>query len=120
MEKDTGAIVEKVVRRSGIGIAELARILHVDRRSIYYWFKQPNLKIDILYKIGDALGYDFSKDFPHLMESKTVSEGSNSVYRYNAAEEGPEAVELWKRKYIGLLEKYNELLLKISVKKNSD
>src|SRR5690606_22010387 len=99
MEKDAGAIVEKVVRRSGIGIAELARILHVDRRSIYYWFKQRSLKVEILYKIGDALGYDFSVDFPHLVESTGKAHAISSP-----AVNDLDAIELWKRKYIGLLE----------------
>lgn len=114
MEKDAGAIVEKVVRRSGLGIAELARILHVDRRSIYYWFKQPNLKVDILYKIGDALGYDFSKDFPHLMK-RPAGQEFDFTDSSAAKPKNMDAMEYWKNKYIGLLEKYNELLLKISM-----
>lgn len=114
MERDAGAIVERVVRRSGLGIAELARILHVDRRSIYYWFKQPNLKVEILYKIGDAVGYDFSKDFPHLVK-KTEGQELGFADNGSIAPEESGTLDYWKNKYIKLLEKYNDLLLKISL-----
>jgi transcriptional regulator with XRE-family HTH domain len=119
MELHTGAIVERVVRRSGVSITELARRTHVNRRSVYNWFNQKRLKLDIICKIGSVLGHDFSIEFPNffpkdeftqmkrLMESKEEVENSESVY-------------FWMNKYISLLEKYNELLLKASRKESKE
>ena len=119
MELHTGAIVERVVRRSGVSITELARRTHVNRRSVYNWFNQKRLKLDIICKIGCVLGHDFSIEFPNffpkdeftqmkrLMETREEAENSESVY-------------FWMNKYIALLEKYNELLLKSTGKESVD
>lgn len=112
MEQDAGTIVERIVRRSGISIAELARRIHVDRRSIYYWFKQDNLNPDIIYRIGKALNHDFSADIPSLAESFNF-DASPAESRRVAHEENNN-VGYWKNKYIDLLEKYNELLVNIN------
>lgn len=101
-QQDKGAIVERVVRRSGISIAELARRIKVDRRSIYYWFKQPNLDTATIAKLGRALTYDFKQDFPDLNFDEQIEQ-----VRYLAP---TEEVMHWKTKYIGLLENYNYLL----------
>lgn len=110
MEQDAGAIVEKIVRRSGISIAELARRINVDRRSIYYWFKQESLNADIIYKVGRALDYDFSTEFPNLIKNHTV----DSHFSINGSADDAESVQYWKHKYIALLEKYNELLVQMN------
>lgn len=101
-QQDKGAIVERVVRRSGISIAELARRIKVDRRSIYYWFKQSNLDAATIAKLGRALTYDFKQDFPDL----NLDEQNEPVRSLAPTEE----VMHWKTKYIGLLENYNYLL----------
>jgi transcriptional regulator with XRE-family HTH domain len=101
-QQDKGAIVERVVRRSGISIAELARRIKVDRRSIYYWFKQENLDAVTITKLGRALSYDFKQDFPDM----ALEENETFIPSLAPTEE----VLHWKTKYIGLLENYNYLL----------
>ena len=114
MEQDAGTIVEKIVRRSGISIAELARRIHVDRRSIYYWFKQDNLNPDIIYRIGKALNYDFSTEIPSLADSLKPSPAPVESKHIVSDDNNNNNIVYWKNKYIDLLEKYNELLLNIN------
>ncbi len=108
-----GAIVEKAVRRSGISIAELARKVSVNRRSLYNWFAQETLSMDCICKIGFAIGHDFSNDFPEhisnaqFMQLKRFIESPQEVDPADF-----EKINFWKNKYISLLEQYNDLLVK--------
>ncbi|MDB5144672.1 MAG: hypothetical protein JWQ66_3385 [Mucilaginibacter sp.] len=107
----SGEIVELVIRRQGISISELSRRMHVNRRSIYNWFRQKTLRIETICEIGYIIGYDFSRDFPNefsphgfaIMEDLFQSGKKNS-------EDGSNSVHFWMTKYITLLEKHNELL----------
>ncbi|HEY1007826.1 MAG TPA: helix-turn-helix transcriptional regulator [Sphingobacteriaceae bacterium] len=117
MEQHTGAIVERVVRRSGLSITELARRIHVNRRSVYNWFEQKTLKLDIIQKIGCVLGHDFSVEFPEYFDKGELTQMKrliDSPMEESAPGQG-ESVYFWMNKYIALLEKYNELLRKQAV-----
>jgi AcrR family transcriptional regulator len=113
MERHAGAIVEKVIRSSGISIAELARRVRVDRRSLYNWFEQKDLKIDAIARIGYVLGYDFGAEFPELQSLQKIVDNNKS--RDAITNDLSEDSEYWKSKYIALLENYNELLTKQEV-----
>lgn len=92
-----GKIIEKVIRRNGHSITDIARLARVNRRSVYNWFDQKNLRPNIILSIGSAINYDFSQDIPDLPEENPLSD--------QQAEDN-----VWKEKYIRLLEKHNELL----------
>ena len=114
MEQHTGAIVERVVRRSGLSITELARRIHVNRRSVYNWFEQKTLKLDIIQKIGCVLGHDFSVEFPEYFDKGELTQMKRLIdtpMEDSSPAQG-ENVYFWMNKYITLLEKYNELLRK--------
>jgi transcriptional regulator with XRE-family HTH domain len=122
MEQHFGQIVEKVIRRDGYSISELARLTNVNRRSVYNWFKQKRLKPEIIYRIGYALNYDFSNDFPKLFtvnEFKTAKTNLMLLDNNQSKPEEEPANDYWKDKYITLLEKYNDLL-KSNVIKDSN
>ena len=111
MESNAGQIVERVVRRNKVSISELARRLHVNRRSVYNWFDQKTLKIDIICKIGHVLNHDFSVDFPEAFGERGFGLMENLIESVNDSEHRhPSSVHYWMVKYIALLEKYNELL----------
>jgi len=99
----TGDMFEKAVRRSGISITVLSRKLRVNRRTLYNWFRRDSVSIDVIYRAAKVIGPDFFHHFPGL----ELSVQKESVI---ASAEG---VDYWKMKYTELLEKYNELLLKI-------
>jgi hypothetical protein len=112
MEKHYGKTVERVVRRNGDSISELARLTKVNRRAVYNWFNQQYLKADIIYRIGCALQHDFSVEFPELFSKDTFSK----VYQKTPSVgleivTAQSDVDYWKDKYIDLLEKYKELLI---------
>jgi predicted transcriptional regulator len=113
MDLHYGQIVEKRVRRSGFSITELARNTKVNRRSVYNWFNQKKLNIVIIHRIGCAMDYDFSIDFPELFTTHDFNEAKfNKNLQRNETENSVlhDNGENWKDKYVQLLEKYNTLL----------
>lgn len=111
MDSNAGQIVERVVRRNKVSISELARRMQVNRRSVYNWFDQKTLKVDIICKIGHVLNYDFSIDFPDFFGDRGISSMEKVVDSANENDYNqPNSVHYWMVKYISLLEKYNELL----------
>ena len=116
MEKHYGQIVEYRVRKNGYCISDLARAAHVNRRSIYNWFNQRYLKNEIIHKIGCIIRHDFSEEFPDVFESddfKTIHKVPESRVPY-IQEDSFKENEIWKNKYLHLLEIFNELLLRES------
>lgn len=116
MNTHQGQIVEYIVRKNGYNISDLAKALNVNRRSMYNWFNQKELKWDVIYKIGYIIRHDFSKEFPLLFTNEDFkgiyaprSLMSPSSKAYNNDDE-------WKDKYLNLLEKYNNELYNKAVK----
>lgn len=115
-EKHYGHIIERIIRRNGYSISELARLTNVNRRSIYNWFNQKGLKPEIIFRIGCALKHDFSEEFPELFNESDFEKilspptsPSEEVTNASSGAEGSSA--FWKDKYIKVLEDYNRLLV---------
>ena len=113
MELHHGQIVERIIRRNGHSISELARLAKVNRRSVYNWFNQRNLKPEIIFRIGCVLNYDFSSEFPNLFSKEEFVRKNTPFINELSPKIAPEKgeVNFWKDKYIDLLERYNQLLL---------
>jgi hypothetical protein len=114
MDTHRGQIIEMVIRREGYSISELARLAKVNRRSVYYWFNQQYLKTEIIYQIGVYIKHDFSIEFPHIFKPEDFKQLNTFGSRGIAANSPHEHVdgEYWKNKYLDILEKYNQLLIK--------
>lgn len=112
MEQHYGQLVEKVIRRNGYSISELARLTKVNRRSVYNWFGQKDLKPDIIYRIGSVLNHDFSVEFPNLFVQNDfkVLPNTSRYLKESQIQEGDNNASYWRDKYIALLEKYNDRL----------
>lgn len=112
MDKHYGEIIERTIRRNGYSISELARLMKVNRRSIYNWFNQPKFKPEIIFKIGCALKHDFSNEFPELFSTEEFQAAFNNskLLNTNFLTEEREKINYWKDKYINLLEEYNQIL----------
>jgi len=112
-EKHYGHIIERIIRRNGYSISELARLTNVNRRSIYNWFNQKGLKPEIIFRIGCALKHDFSEEFPELFNEndfeKIFSPPTSATEEASSGLEGSSTY--WKDKYIKVLEDYNRLLV---------
>jgi transcriptional regulator with XRE-family HTH domain len=121
MELHYGQSIERIIRRNGYSITELARLTSVNRRSVYNWFNQRYLKPEIIDRIARVIDYDFSTIFPSLLVNQdsdsappiSIPAGSDS--RNQIAEP-----YIWKEKYIALLERHNELLMEYVSKVNLD
>jgi transcriptional regulator with XRE-family HTH domain len=114
MNQHNGEIIERLVRRNGVSISELARRIHVNRRSIYNWFNKKTLKLDIIIKIGNVIGCDFSKEFPGIFspEEFAMMNGLREYNEENITTEPAQNTQFWIDKYVALLEEYNKLLLR--------
>ncbi|HWZ35130.1 MAG TPA: helix-turn-helix transcriptional regulator [Mucilaginibacter sp.] len=112
-----GHVVERIVRRNRMGISEIARKLHISRRTLYNWFETNNLHIDTILKLGSVLGHDFSLEFPNDF-AKISDCAHENVFMEEHKVDTPssEAVYYWMDKYIKLLEKFNDTLAVASKK----
>jgi len=115
MNKHHGQLIEKIIRLNGYNISELARLLSVDRRTIYIWFKKKRLKKDVILQFAEHINHDFSVDFPEIFLQANQSQSLNTS---DCADEGSEYNNTLPdkdihQKYIELLEKYNNLLQKM-------
>ena len=95
-----GKLLEKVVRKKGFNISELARKLGVNRRTIYNWFGEENINRETMQRIADTIEHDFSNDYKDSNDNPALSTQDPLI----------KDDEYWKDKYIDLLERYAELL----------
>ena len=96
-----GSILEKAVRNSNMSITEIAKRLHVNRRSIYYWFDKKRLDTAILEDIGVIINHDFKSSLPTTFNNRT------SLYFQKTPAKSDEDIIYWKDKYNQLLQRYN-------------
>lgn len=108
-QKHAGSIVETIIRKQGHNISKLARYMKISRCTLYNWFEHDTLPFDILVRIGSYINYDFSSDFPEMFPSSPEPVLEKQTLQSQLQES--EKVDYWIRKYILLLEKYNECLL---------
>jgi hypothetical protein len=116
MSQHHGQIIEKVLRRDGHSISEVARIMNVNRRTIYNWFNQSVLRQEIIYKLGHGIKHDFSAEFPYLFtpaefvfKKKPFSspeENKGQESSLHSMKEDPR----WREKYDELYTRYKKLL----------
>jgi transcriptional regulator with XRE-family HTH domain len=106
-----GHIVERIVRRNQMGISEIARKLNVSRRTLYNWFEMKKLDLEVICKIGDVIGHDFSPEFPEEFTNRNMSISDEKYTDIQSAEDqANDAIYYWMDKYIKLLEKFNAVL----------
>ena len=100
-----GEIVEETVRKSGYAIKALAERLSVSRNTLYNRFRDPSLSYEFIAKVGNIIHYDFVKQFPAMEIERQESGELPPTYMDR------QTAEILKldKKYIALLEKYNQL-----------
>lgn len=113
MSIHVGNVLEQVLRMERIGISELSRKLKVSRRTIYNWFEQENLNLQIILEVGDIIGHDFTAELPEILVRNHRSSSSMEESSVGNSDDN-NTVYFWMNKYVTLLEKYNELLSIIS------
>lgn len=106
-----GEIIKAAIIQSGVSVAQIARDMGVSRGTIYNIYARIEVDNDTILKIGSIIHYDFSEKFPKLKKSNKTEE-PQEVYSAKVVTELKAEVDLWKGKYIALLEDYNKLLKK--------
>ncbi len=109
-----GEIIEKVVRDSAYPISKIAQKLGKSRRHIYNIFENNKVPWDTIREIGIIIGHDFSKEFEELNETAPLIAREPAAIYYTSDKQElircRQELETLKRKYIDLLERYNQLL----------
>lgn len=106
-----GEIIKEAVHESGISVTQVAKGLHVTRKTVYNIFERIEVDNDTILKIGAIIHYDFSVKFPKLKTFFTT-EDPQEKYNIRDIEQLRADIDYWKGKYINLLEEYNKLLKK--------
>ncbi len=113
-EMHVGELIEELIRVNHLSISEVARRMHVNRRSVYNWFKQKTLRPYVFHRICNVLSEDFAIEVPNILQprEKEIPPPVEVHPRLEEKEAGSSSVNYWMNKYIHLLEKYNEILSK--------
>lgn len=111
MIKHKGEIVEQKVRQSGYKIGTLAKKIGMTRENLYDIFKRADVNILYLTKIGKAIDYDFSIDFPkEFNEIVSEPEGIYHVSNVHQIKRLEAELKVYKEKYFQLLEEHKLIL----------
>ena len=109
-----GELIEELIRVNHLSISEVARRMHVNRRSVYNWFKQKTLRPYVFHRICNVLSEDFAIEVPDIMQAREKEHvpAPETHPKQEEKEAYSSSVNYWMNKYISLLEKYNEILSK--------
>ena len=115
--EDRGSIAEKALIKSGLNKGLVAERLKIDRRTLYNKLKRPDLEYDFIIDLYKILRLDVTQDFPELGKYLLKEEvfeptGENQAIK-SAFEKCREETDMWRNKYIQLLEEHTLLLKEI-------
>ena len=104
-----GQVLATAVEVSGLNKEEAAKRAGYTRSAYYKHIENPELDYHILMAYGKAIGHDFTEEFPNM--PKYVFSEPEELYGIpKTLEEANKLLEVWKGKYVELLEKYNRLI----------
>ncbi|MCC9166250.1 hypothetical protein [Pontibacter harenae] len=124
-----GEKIKEAIKESGLAVGVVAERMGISRKTLYNKFKEASIPYSFILKLGEVIHHDFSKEFPNL--SKTVKKELVSTQappsqnlllpfdREPEPQQKPRSLKeceaeliVLQQKYIALLEKFNELLLR--------
>ena len=110
MEIHRGKLLKSIIHKSNISIFELSKTLEYSIDAIHHHIEMETLDFKLLSAYGDVLNYDFSIDFPEMAANLvTQEEMETEDFNYDELIKDRDHRKL---KYIQLLEKHNELLIR--------
>jgi transcriptional regulator with XRE-family HTH domain len=107
MIEHRGEFVKQKCLDSGISQLKIAKSCGVARNTVINWFETAKLPLDKILKVGKVIKYDFTRDFPEMLN---VVREDQEDYGNKAFSRLREEAETWKNKYLDLLEQHNLLL----------
>ncbi|MFN3530738.1 MAG: helix-turn-helix domain-containing protein [Bacteroidia bacterium] len=113
--KHAGELVRSVVRERGISVSELARRLSRSRQFIYNLYQRKSIDTAILHDLRAILNYPFTELLGQESGYKTYSGDYLSEKAYVDIQDELKTLrtemQMWKDKYMELLEFTNQLLV---------
>jgi transcriptional regulator with XRE-family HTH domain len=73
-----GKKIQYVFNQSGLTVSQFARMLEINRTSIYSVFESKTIDIDLLGKISDVLHYDFLSEV-YLKKRETFQQAPSII-----------------------------------------
>jgi len=104
-----GQILATAVEASRLNKEEVAVKAGYSRSAYYKHIDNAELDYHILTAYGKAIRHDFTEEFPE-MPRYLIEEPEETYGKALTLEEAIHQRDLWKDKYIELLEKYNKLI----------
>lgn len=95
-----GQKVKQLVHNSGYKVSRITEVLGISRAGLYKLYDQPQVNFQWIKALCTELGLDIDHHFPGVIPDRAPGQLEK------------EMIEL-QRKYIALLEKYNQLLVKV-------
>lgn len=109
MKVDRGRILAIAVESTGLNKEEVATKAGYSRSAYYKHIAEPELDYHILIAYGKAIKYDFTEQIPD-MPKYMVYDPEETYGKPVSLEEAVRQRDMWRDKYIELLEKYNRLI----------
>lgn len=107
-----GELLEKAVRGSGMSISQIARLFGCSQRQMYNYFEKQDLSIEVLFKFGNIIHHDFTKDLgiesPEI--KAIIAEEPSNLYGKSNLERCLDEKNEWMKKYFDITERYIALL----------
>ena len=89
---------------------DAARKANYSRSAYYKHIKNPGLDYHILIDYGKAIKHDFTEDFPD-MPKYLLEDPEEEIHNTpKTFEEAVKLMEMWKRKYVELIDRHTRLL----------
>jgi len=110
MQIHRGQLLKSIIHKRNISIFDLSKTLAYSIDAIHHHIEMETLDFKLLSAYGDVLDYDFSVDFPEM--AVNVIADDHIQHEDFSYEELLRDRDHWKMKYIELLEKHNDLLVK--------
>jgi len=104
-----GQILATAVESTGLNKEEVASKAGYSRSSYYKHIENADLEFHILIAYGKAIRHDFTEEFPE-MPKYVIEDPEESYGKTLTLEEAIRQRDIWKDKYIELLEKYNQMI----------
>lgn len=103
-------VVDKYCNETRMSISKLTKEAGYDQSTIYRHFEKEDLAFHIIKRYGKIMKYDFTKDFPEMAESDFF-ETEQWTANNPDLDECLKQSDMWKSKYLNLLEQHNALLM---------
>jgi predicted transcriptional regulator len=106
-----GEIIKAAIESSGMNITEVARRINVQRPTMYGYFSNPHVSLDVILQIGKVINYDFTPEIPELkaIVKAHMLQEPEGEYKSKLHECREELLSL-SMKYSGVLERVAQLL----------